>query len=233
MYLMDTVETAVLGTFHLRVDNVFRLRLGDNYFHVRVLFLEELTYAVCGSACADTADEDIYFSVGIFPDLRTGVLVVCIDVIRVIQLTCRERMLHALFHVVDDIGKSSDTLFKNTCDQFLRNICDLCLISLQELQSFNGHTVLKTDLKLIALCCGKSSHRDTCVTGCKLNKRGLIRADLTTLFCGLDDLDRHSVLVGSCRIEVLKFSGDTALQAELFFESFEFYDRGMSDQFCD
>ena len=83
MHGMDSVEAAVFNALHNRVLHVCLVRLGNDDLDSLVLFLQEFAYAVCGTAGADSADKDVNLSVGILPNLRSGVLIVCCNIVRI------------------------------------------------------------------------------------------------------------------------------------------------------
>ena len=198
------------------------LRLYCYDLHARVLFLEKSTCTGDRSACSYTCDEDINFTVEVFPDLGTCRCLMHGRVCRVGELRWDQAVRDLLVKFFCFCDRALHAL-----RAFRKN--EFCAVSLHELSSFDGHRVRHYDDRSVSSCCCYSSKTDTCVTGCRLDDRCCWLQD-TLCLCVIEHRLCDTVLDGSARIKVLQFCEYLCNCAGRLFKMCQFEDRCFSDQ---
>ena len=126
--------------------------------HFRLLFLQVFPHAGESPAGADAGDEDIHFSVGIFPDFRTGGGFMDGRVSRVDELT-RDKASRGLGRQLFCLGDGALHALGSFCQH------DLGAVGFQDVPSFHAHGFRHGEDDPVAFGCGDGRQADAGVAG--------------------------------------------------------------------
>ena len=197
-------------------------RLYSHDLHIRVLFFQIFSGTGHGSAGSDTCNKDVHFSVGIFPDFRTGVLIVCLRVGRIDKLS-RNKAARCF----------RSNLFRFR-DGTLHALCpfgqhDLSTICLNQFSPFYTHCFRHGDDELVSSCSCNRCKSDSGVSGGRLDEC-CARLQCAGCLCIVNDGFGDSVFDRACRVEVFQLCIDLCRNLFFCFNMGEFQEWCFSDQ---
>ena len=152
------------------------------------------------SACTNTCYEDVYFSVCVFPDLRTCGCSVCRRVCRIYKLS-RDIAVRDFFC---QLLCFCDGTFHTLCTFCQYQFCTICF---QDVSSFNTHRVRHGQDNAVSFCCCDGCQSDAGISGGRLddNRTFFQKSFVLSVF---DHALCNTVFYASCRVKVLKLCQD-------------------------
>ena len=186
-----------------------------NDFHVRILRFQVFTNSCQRTAGADACNEDIHFTICVFPDFRTSRFTMRLRVCRVYKLSRNESSFNffcQFFCLCDRTFHSLGSLCQN----------DFCTICFQNVSSFYTHGLRHSQDSTVTLGCCDCCKSDPGISGCRLDDHRTF-LQLSGCFCILDHSLCDSILNASCRIEIFQFYQNMRIQIICFFYVCQFY----------
>ena len=216
----DTLDLMCTG-FPFREDRGAG-RFHCNNFHRRILFFQIFT---CSGHCAagpDAGDEDIDFSVCVFPDLRACGGFVDRRVSRIDELS-RDKAVGDLCCQFIRFGDGTFHAFGPVCQH------DLGPVSLQNIAAFYAHGLRHGQDNAVSFGCGDRCQTNPGVAGSRFNDHRTC-FEQTFCFCILDHRFRDAVFHAAGRIEIFQFDQYSRIQIQFLFQVNDFNQRRIADQ---
>ena len=214
-----------MGTGLSAGDDRGSCRLYGDDFHIGLLVFQIFSGAGEGSAGADAGHEEVDITFGIFPDFRTGGLVVSLRVGRVHELAGDEAVrdfLCQLFCLCDGAGHALAAVCQN----------QLCAVGSQKVSALHAHGLRHGDDDPVALGGGHGSQADAGVAAGGLDDDG-VGLEYASCLGIFDHCLSDAVFDAAGRVEVFELGENTGVQAFCLLDAGELQKRGIADEFGD
>ena len=195
-------------------------RFNSDNLHVRILGLEVFTHACHRTTGTDTGNKNINFTIGVFPNFRTGGGLVGCRVCRVHELARNKAVRDFLGEFIGLFDSALHALGAFGQHEF-------CAVSLHNLAAFHAHGFGHHDDDAVATCCSDRCKTDTGVARSRFDNHGTL-LELTALFCFVNHRLCNTILHGTGGVEVFELSKN--LGSEAFFDMGEFEKRGVTNE---